>query len=133
MLAAGGGYSLAEVCCPGGPGRFAQPEAEHGHVLVTTYRGAFVRRVAGREVFVDGSVAYLSAPGTVEEFAHPVPGGDVCAVIRFDPGLIASLSGGARALADPALPMNGASELALRQATELARAGDPDGSLAPRG
>ena len=101
-------------------------------MLVASYRGAFVRRVAGREVFVDGSVAYLSAPGTVEEFAHPVPGGDVCTVIRFDPGLIAALSGGAPELADPALPMNGASELALRQATELARIGDPDGSLAER-
>jgi AraC-like DNA-binding protein len=132
VLAAGGGYSLAEVCCPGAPAGFAQPEAEHGHVLVATYRGAFVRRVAGREVFVDGSVAYLSAPGTVEEFAHPVPGGDVCTVIRFDPGLIAALSGGAPDLTDPALPMNGASELALRQATELARVGDPDGSLAER-
>jgi hypothetical protein len=36
VLAAGGGYSLAEVCCPGAPAGFAQPEAEHGHVLVAT-------------------------------------------------------------------------------------------------
>jgi hypothetical protein len=75
VLAAGAGYSLAEVRCPGASARFAQPEEEHGHLLVAAYRGAFVRRVAGREVFVDGSVAYLSAPGTVEEFAHPVSGG----------------------------------------------------------
>ena len=67
-------------------------------MLVATYRGAFVRRVAGREVFVDGSVAYLSAPGTVEEFAHPVPGGDVCTVIRFAPRLIAASVAVARIL-----------------------------------
>lgn len=101
-------------------------------MLVAACRGAFVRRVAGREVFVDGSVAYLSAPGTVEEFAHPVAGGDVCTAIGFDPGLIAALSGGDPDLTDPALPMDGASELALRQVTGLARAGDPDGSLAER-
>ena len=74
MLAAGGGYSLAEVCCPGAPAGFAQPEAEHGHVLVATYRGAFVRRVAGREVFADGSVAYLSAPGVLSNVTSwPLP------------------------------------------------------------
>jgi AraC-like DNA-binding protein len=132
LLAAGGGYSLAEVCCPGDLAGFDRPEAEGGHVLVAAYRGAFVRRVSGREVLVDGSVAYLSTPGTVEEFAHPVPGGDACTVIRFDPELIAALSGGDPDLADPALPMDAASELALRHATRLARAGDPDGSLAER-
>jgi len=132
MLAAGSGYSLAEVRCPGTPAGFDRPEAERGHVLVAAYRGAFVRRVAGREVLVDGSVAYLSAPGTVEEFAHPVPGGDVCTAIRFDPGLLAALSGGDPDLADPALPMDAASELALRQVTGLARAGDPGGSLTER-
>jgi hypothetical protein len=69
VLAAGGGFSFAQVRCPGASAGFAQPEGERGHVLVAACRGAFVRRVAGREVFVDGSVAYLSAPGTVEELA----------------------------------------------------------------
>ena len=132
MLAAGEGFSLAEVRCPGARAGFDRPELECGHVLVTARRGVFVRRVRGQEVFVDGTVAYLSAPDTVEQFAHPVPGGDVCTVIRFDAGLIAALSGGDPDIRHPALPMDAASELALRHVIGLARAGDPDGSLAER-
>ena len=132
LLAAGDGFSVAEVRCPGRRAGFDTPEVECAHVLVAALRGVFIRRVHGRDVVVDGTVAYLSAPGTVEEFAHPVTGGDVCAVIGFDPGLIAALAGGDPDAADPGLPMDAASELALRQLIRLARLGDPDGTLAER-
>jgi AraC-like DNA-binding protein len=132
LLAAGDGFSIAEVHCPGGRARFDPPEVECGHVLVTVRRGVFIRQVDGRGNMVDGTVAYLSAPGTVEQFAHPVAGGEICAVVRFDPWLIAALGGGNPDLAHPALPMDAASEFALRHLTRLARLGDPDGSLAER-
>jgi AraC-like DNA-binding protein len=132
VLTAGNGFSVCEVRCAGARRGFDAPELECGHVLVAAHRGAFVRRVAGREVLVDGSVAYLGAPGTVEEFAHPVRDGDACTVIGFDAGLIAELDGGDPELSHPALPVDAASELALRQLARLARDGDPDGSLAER-
>ncbi len=132
VLAAGDGFSVAEVRCPGALAGFDAPEVERGHVLVAAHRGVFLRRVADRKVFVDGTVAYLSAPDTVEEFAHPVPGGDVCTVIRFHPDLIAALNGGDPGLCHPALPMDASSDLALRHVIGLARGGDADGSLAER-
>jgi hypothetical protein len=77
-------------------------------------------------------VTYLSAPGTVEEFAHPIPGGDVCTVIGFQPGVIAALSGGDSGLCEPTLPMDAASELALRHVIGLARLGDPEAAWPSR-
>lgn len=112
LLATGDGFSIAEVHCPGGRARFDPPEVEFGHVLVTARRGVFIRRVHGREDVIDGTGAYLSAPGMVEQFAHPVTGGDICAVVHFDPWLIAALGGGDPDLAHPALPMDAASEFA---------------------
>lgn len=132
LIAAGDGFSVAEVRCSGARASFDGPEVERGHVLVAARRGVFIRRVRGREIFVDGTVAYLSAPGTVEEFAHPVSGGDVCTAIHFEPWLIAALTGGDPGLCHPALPMDAATEFALRAIVRLARRGDPDGSLAER-
>jgi AraC-like DNA-binding protein len=88
--------------------------------------------VGGTEILVDGTVAYLSAPGLVEQFAHPVPGGDDCTAIGFSSSLLVALAGGDPAPAPAVLPMDAASELALRRITALARRGDPDGSLAER-
>jgi AraC-like DNA-binding protein len=132
LLAAGDGFSVAEVHCPGRRPGFDAPEVECAHVLVAARRGVFIRQVHGRGVVVDGTLAYLSAPGMVEQFAHPVAGGDICAVVGFDPGLIAALAGGDSDVAHPALPMDAASELALRHMIRLARLGDPDGSLPER-
>jgi AraC-like DNA-binding protein len=132
LIAVGDGFSIAEVRCPGSRGGFGTPEVECDHLLVAARRGVFIRRVRGREVFMDGTVAYLSAPGTVEEFAHPVAGGDACIVISFVPELIAALSGGDPGLCHPALPMDAASELAWRRMIRLARLGDLDGCLAER-
>ncbi|MHB1593928.1 MAG: helix-turn-helix domain-containing protein [Streptosporangiaceae bacterium] len=123
-------FSVTRVRCTAAPAGFDPPEMETGHVLVAVSRGAFVRRTEGREVLVDSTTAYLSAPGTVEEFAHPVPGGDACTAIRLRPGLIASLAGGDLDLRLPSLPMDPASMFALHRITANARAGDPDGTLA---
>jgi hypothetical protein len=67
---AGDGFIVADVPCAGGSSRFAAPEVASGHLLVTVRRGAFLRREGGTEVLIDGMVAYLSAPGQVEQYAH---------------------------------------------------------------
>jgi hypothetical protein len=130
VMAVGDGFRVADVRCTGGPEGFDVPEVERAHLLVAAQRGAFLRREGGTEVLVDGTVAYLSAPGLVEQFAHPLPGGDVCTAISFAPSLLGSLTGGDPAAAHAVLPMDAASELALRRLTALARRGYPGGSLA---
>jgi AraC-like DNA-binding protein len=129
VLARGDGFRVADVRCTGGRPGFEAPENEIGHVLVAVRRGAFVRRVCGRDVLVDGSVAYLSAPDSVVQFAHPLAGGDVCTAIWLSEGLLGSLAGGDPAVSDPALPMDPVSELALRRLTVTARR-CPAGDLA---
>jgi len=130
LIASGEGFGVTDVRCSGGRQRFDDPEQNGGHTLVAVRRGAFLRRVRGRDVFVDGSVAYLSDPGSVEQFAHPVAGGDVCTAIWLSEALLAQLAGGDPVVSSPALPMDGASELALRRLTANARRGDLAGQLA---
>jgi AraC-like DNA-binding protein len=130
VMAAGDGFRVADVRCAGGPAGFDAPEQERGHQLVAARRGAFLRREGRTEVLVDGTVAYLSAPGLVGQFAHPLPGGDICTAITLGESLLASLAGGDPAAAHAVLPMDAASELAMRRLTAQARHGDPGGSLA---
>jgi AraC-like DNA-binding protein len=130
VIAAGDGFRVADVRCAGGPAGFDAPEIESRHQIVAARRGAFLRREGGTEVLVDGTVAYLSAPGLAEQFAHPLPGGDACTAITLEEPLLASLTGGDPAAAHGVLPMDAASELAMRRLTAQARHGDPGGSVA---
>lgn len=129
LLAEGDGYRLLDVRCPGGCRGFGPPEQTVYHGLVFIRRGAFVRQADGAEVLLDSTVAYLQQPGTEGRFAHPA-GDDTCLAIQLSPGLLASLAGGDPWLAVPALPMDTASELAIRRLMAVALAGDPDGVLA---
>ncbi len=130
LIAEGDGFAIAEVRCDGGRASFDGPQQECSHVLVAVRHGAFVRRVDGEEVLADSTVAYLSAPGVVEQFAHPVAGGDVCTAIHLSPLLLADLAGGDPFVTSLALPIDADGELALRQLTVLARRGDVSGLLA---
>lgn len=130
LLATGDGFSVAEVHCRQARSGFAGPEEAVSHALVFVRRGAFVRRVDAREVLLDSTVAYLTGPGRVQQCAHPVAGGDTCVVVGLSPGLLASLAGGDVTLAISAVPMDAASELAVRRIRSLARRGDADGALA---
>lgn len=129
LLAEGDGFGLADVRCDGAHGGFGAAEETGRHGLVFVYRGAFVRRSDGAEVLLDSTAAYLSAPGDEQRFAHPV-GGDACLAVHLSPELLASLAGGSPALSLPAIPMETASELAIRRLMAAAKAGDPDGELA---
>jgi AraC-like DNA-binding protein len=132
LLAAGDGFDVNAVRCAGARRGFDAPEETSGHALVFVRRGAFVRQVAGREVLLDSTVAYLTAPGDEQRCAHPVGTDDTCVVIGLSPGLASSLAGGEpRGL--PAVPMDAASEFAIRRVAALARGGaDIDGELAER-
>jgi AraC-like DNA-binding protein len=132
VIAEGDGFTVADVPCTGGCAGFDAAEVEGDHLLVAARRGAFLRRERGTEILVDGTVAYLTAPGMVSQVAHPVPGGDVCTSIKFSAPLLATVTGADPADARAVLPMDAASEFALRRITALAAGGDPDGSLAER-
>jgi AraC-like DNA-binding protein len=132
LLAVGDGFSVAEVRCRQPRSGFTAPEETAGHALVFVRRGAFVRRVDGREVLLDSTVAYLHGPGSEQRCAHPVSGGDDCVVLGLSPGLLASLADGEVTAEIPAVPMDAASELAVRRITSLARTCDVDGALAER-
>jgi AraC-like DNA-binding protein len=129
-LTQGEGFTIAKASCHGASRNFEAPEQETGHVLVTIDRGAFLRRTGPQETLVDSTVAYLSAPGIVEQFAHPVGDGDVCTVIHLSRSLTADLTGGDPFLSEPALPMDAHSELAVRRLEVLAQGGDTAGVVA---
>jgi AraC-like DNA-binding protein len=122
-------FLLAEVPC-GRDGRgFGAPELTERHSLVFVRRGAFVRQADGISTLLDSSVAYLSAPGAEQRFAHPVSGGDDCVMLCLSPALLATLCGGDPRVALASVPADAASELTVRRALAAQRAGDPAGSL----
>jgi AraC-like DNA-binding protein len=129
LLAEGDGFQIADVRCGGEVRRFGGVEETVRHGLVFVRRGAFVRRVDGREVLLDSTVGYLVAPGAEQRIAHPVAGGDACTVVHLSPALVAALAG-EPGVAVHALPMDAAVEVAMRQIPVLARGGDTDGALA---
>jgi AraC-like DNA-binding protein len=129
MLAAADGFRLADVRCDGCDRRPGPAEETALHALVFVYRGAFVRHIEGRAELLDSTAAYLAAPGMAQRFAHPA-GGDACLAIHLSPVLLASMAGGDPWVSLPALPVDTASELAVRRLMTLARSGDPDGELA---
>jgi len=128
-LAVGDGFDVNAVRCHDAGRGFDAPEETTGHALVFVRRGAFVRRSGGREVLLDSTVAYLTAPGGEQQCAHPVGAGDTCVVIGLSPHLAAALAAGEPG-ALPAVPMDAASEFALRRVAALARGADVDGALA---
>jgi AraC-like DNA-binding protein len=131
LLAAGDGFDVNAVRCTDACRGFDAPEETTGHALVFVRRGAFVRRTAGREVLLDSTVAYLAAPGEESQCAHPAGAGDTCIVIGLSPDLAAALAGG-EPCSLPAVPMDAASEFAIRRAASLARGPDIDGELAEK-
>jgi AraC-like DNA-binding protein len=77
------GLRVAEVACPGHGTRWSTPEPVTAFGIVLVRRGAYRRRVRGRESVVDPGTAYLQLPGTEHEIAHPA-GADLCTSITLD-------------------------------------------------
>jgi AraC family transcriptional regulator len=77
--------------CSGQVEAFAAEEGNDAHEIVVPRRGAYVRRVAGEDVFVDPGTVAFSHPGEVHRVRHPIPGGDACSAFRLAPSLAAEL------------------------------------------
>ena len=107
--------------CAGHPA-WSEGEVRDDYRLVLVRRGRFRRRVAGRVVDLDPSVAYLGAPGEPESFAHPA-GGDVCTSVSLSAELGERLAGTAR----PVLYVDARIDLAHRRL--LANTDDADFGL----
>lgn len=88
-----------------------------------------MRRTRGREVLHDATAGYLASPDEPEDFAHPAGGGDACTAIRLSPSVLASLTGGDPGLDLQDLPMDPASQQAIRRVSALAARGDPAEAL----
>jgi AraC-like DNA-binding protein len=94
-LTTGPGFAVDDVQCGSARGGWSDPEELDGYALVLTRAGCFTRRANGSEVFVDSALAYFRLPGEEQQIAHPVGHGDCCTSIALEPGLLASMWGGA--------------------------------------
>jgi AraC-like DNA-binding protein len=94
------GLRVAEVTCPGHGTRWSAPEPVTAFGIVLVRRGAYRRRVRGRESVVDPGTAYLQVPGTEHEIAHPA-GADLCTSITLDTITLDTITPGT---AEPDLP-----------------------------
>jgi AraC-like DNA-binding protein len=128
-LATGPGFALDAVTCTDDQARWSAVEVEHDHELVMVRRGRFRRRVAGIEADLDPTLAYLSASGTEEQYAHPA-GGDVCTVIALHPGLWRSLTGDPPRLERSTVYVDARVDLAHRRVLAAARGGDVEFGVA---
>ncbi len=128
-LATGPGFGLDAVTCTDDHTRWSAPEAEFDHELVLVRRGRFRRRSAGVEAEIDSTLAYLSASGTEEQYAHPA-GGDDCTVITLRPALWQTLTGDPDRLDRPTVYVDAELDLAHRRVLAAARGGDVDFGVA---
>jgi AraC family transcriptional regulator len=82
-------------CTGHAPEPFGGEEWNDAYEVVVVRRGAFVRRVAGRDVFLDpGTVAFTHADESYQ-VRHPVAGGDACSAFRLAGATAAELATGA--------------------------------------
>lgn len=82
-------------CTGHAPEPFGGEEWNDAHEVVVVRRGAFVRRAAGRDVFLDpGTVAFTHADESYW-VRHPVAGGDGCSAFRLARSTAAELMTGA--------------------------------------
>lgn len=85
-LAAGPRFSVDTVTCESDHRRWSAPEVSEGNILVLVRRGRFRRQGDGADADLDRTMAYVTAPGEEQRFAHP-DGGDVCTSVAFSPDL----------------------------------------------
>jgi AraC-like DNA-binding protein len=128
-LATGAGFGLDAVTCSDDHTGWSAPEAEFDHELVLVRRGWFRRRSAGIEAEIDPTLAYLSACGTEEQYAHPA-GGDVCTVITLQPDLWQTLTGDPQRLARSTVYVDAELDLVHRRVLAAARGGDVEFGVA---
>ena len=115
------GVSLHDVRCRHSAGR-GEAELYSGmHALVFVRRGCFKRSSDGSDSLLDPTLAYAMVPEQVHRYDHPHGEGDDCTALFFEPGLIASLWGGAPDLPTGPLPTSPAIDLEHRRTLARAR------------
>jgi AraC-like DNA-binding protein len=119
--------SIDDVACRHPVGRGDVVERARSHAVVFVRRGTFMRSGIGQHALLDPTVAYCANPGEEECYGHPLPGGDDCTAIHFEPNLAASLAGGESTL--PSLVLRTSPQVDLEHRLLLAgarRRDDPD-------
>jgi AraC-like DNA-binding protein len=95
LLFDGGLFRVVDWRCAGhGPEPFGAEEWNHTPEVVVVRRGVFVRRSAGREVFVDPSTVAFNQAHESYRVRHPLPDGVACSAFCLSPRVVAELSGG---------------------------------------
>jgi AraC-like DNA-binding protein len=125
--ARGCGFAISTVTCHDDHTRWSPLEVRDGYNLVLARRGRFRRRAGGVADDIDPTVAYLSRPGTEEQFAHPA-GGDVCTWINVQPQAWSAWTG--NAAAPSTVYVDAQLDLAHRRVLAAARSGDVDYAVA---
>ena len=84
---------IYDVCCRPEHRGHGGEEYSSGHHVVFPRSGAFVMRVAGREFLADSTQVLFFNRAEPYRVAHPVDGGDDCAVFVFRPELLREVIG----------------------------------------
>jgi AraC family transcriptional regulator len=87
-------FRIVDWRCTGhGPEPYGAEEWSDAHEVVVVRRGVFVRRSAGREVFVDPGAVVFNQAHESYRVKHPLADGDACSAFCLSPGAAAELSG----------------------------------------
>jgi AraC-like DNA-binding protein len=116
-LAAGPRFSVDTVTCRSDHTRWSAPEVSARPLLVLVRRGRFRRQGDGADADLDPTMAYVTAPGEEQRFAHP-DGGDVCTAVAFSQALWG------RPVAAGAVYVDARAEFAHRRLLAATRGGD---------
>jgi AraC-like DNA-binding protein len=106
--------TVSDVRCRAASGDWSEQERSGHYGLVLLRNGVFVRRSGGRDVLLDPTVAYFERPDTVQQIAHPAPGGDLCTSISLSERLVSDLCGGEPDLPDGTVFTEGSLDLQHR-------------------
>jgi AraC-like DNA-binding protein len=126
------GVQIADVACRHRRGRGQTAEQVPGHTVVFIRRGCFVRSAEGVRTLLDPTLAYCMNPGEEQRYDHPQDHGDDCTSLSLQPGLVASLWGGAQALPSQPLPISPRIDLEHRLLLSAARRGEDPHELIER-
>jgi AraC-like DNA-binding protein len=129
LLASRADFDISAVTCRSDHTHWSPPELSGTYRVVLVRRGRFRRRATGVAVDLDPRLAYLSAPGDEESFAHPA-GGDDCTAIEVAAPLWRSLAGEGAGPAAGAVYVDPPLDLAHRRVLAAARSGDVDFGVA---
>ena len=87
-------FRIVDWRCTGHrPEPYGAEEWSDAHEVVVVRRGVFVRRSAGREVFVDPGTVVFNQAHESYRVKHPLADGDACSAFCLSPGVAAELSG----------------------------------------